>query len=213
MLLRNVNFLLHLLLLCLSAEVLNLVFSRLERIIVMHLFATATTAMVVNWAHLVLRELLSSRLLLIHHTKLNVVLLLMNAILRWADRLDQFRVMVADIDHFLLRKGSLVTHHGVLVGGIVQLRSVNALTIEEADELVLVASLLLHLGLQALDSDRFELAEGRLEPAPVDTGRDHRRSQHLWCLFTTFALLLAEGVAGVAGLSRADLFLVLASLG
>ena len=52
LLLRNVNFLLlHLLLmLCLRAEVLDLVLGRLEGVIVvvMHLFATATSAMVVN---------------------------------------------------------------------------------------------------------------------------------------------------------------------
>ena len=158
----------------------------------------------VDRAHLVLR-VLRNRLLLL--TKL------VNSVLRWADRLDYFGVMVADIDHLLLREGAtFVTHHGVLLVWVVQLRSIYALAIEEADELVLLTPLLLHLGLQTLDGDGFKLAEGRLEPAPVDASCDHRRSQHLW-LFAAFSLLLGESVTGVTGLSRADLFLVLAPLG
>ena len=70
----------------------------------------------------------------------------------------------------------------------------------------------LNLWLHALDCNRFEFAEGRLEPTLFDISCHDGGSEHLGFLFVfTFAFLCLEDVAWVPRLGSPDLFLVLAA--
>lgn len=120
--------------------------------------------------------------------------------------------MVTNIDHLILRCSIVL--NVLLSIRIVELRAINSLAIKEADELILVTSPLLHLRLQSLDCDWFELAEGRLELAPIHAGRDNSWSKHLRLpLLLTLAFLLTEGVTRVSSLCCFYLFLVFATPG
>lgn len=68
--------------------------------------------------------------------------------------------MVTDIDHLVLKNSFTIVHSVLMSFWIVELGTVDSLAVEKADELFSFINTPLHLGLQAFDCNRFELAKG-----------------------------------------------------
>ena len=124
--------------------------------------------------------------------------------------LDKSCIMITDVNHLILRCS--IINCTLVAIRVVQLRAVNPLAIEKAYKFACISASL-YLRLNAFDCDRFEFAEGRLEPTLFDTGCHDGWSEHLRFFFAfTLAFLCFEAVARVPSLGSSNLILLLAAL-